>query len=191
MFDAFTSDISELKIMSTMVHFLVEKELKLGIPASNIVLGGFSQGGAVALYSSLTCSTRLGGTFLLSTWLAAPWEFADHGMVRPSEVQALPNCDSPMLQCHGMEDRQVGIDIVLSLYTGWIFLQNSLFCVHCDNSSFKIPVQWASHGKEVLSNIHSNYMLKRYKGMGHKVNVEVEHDVAMFLVKIFKEEAYN
>ena len=38
MYDAFTSDMSELSIMSTMVHSLVEKELELGIPASNIVL---------------------------------------------------------------------------------------------------------------------------------------------------------
>ena len=44
MYDAYTSDMSELKIMSTMVHSLVEKELELGIPASNIVLDGFSQG---------------------------------------------------------------------------------------------------------------------------------------------------
>ena len=108
MYDAFTSDMPELSIMSTMVHSLVEKELELGIPASNIVLGGFSQGGALALYSSLTCPTRLGGTFLLSTWLPAPWEFTGHGSGKPSLVHALPNCHSPMLQCHGMDDGQVG-----------------------------------------------------------------------------------
>ena len=50
---------------------------------------------------------------------------------------------------------------------------------------------WASHGNEVLSNTHSDYILKKYKAMGHKVNQEVEHDVAIFLVKIFGENAYN
>ena len=44
MYDAFISDISELKIMSTMVHSLLEKGLELGIPASKIILDGFSQG---------------------------------------------------------------------------------------------------------------------------------------------------
>ena len=107
MFDTFSSDMSELKTMAIMVHSLVEKELQLGIPASNIVLGGFSQGGALALYSSLTCPNRLGGTLLLSTWLPAPWEFDDPGTGPPSVVHALPNCHSPMLQCHGMEDIQV------------------------------------------------------------------------------------
>ena len=100
--------MSELRIMSTMVHSLVEKELELGIPASSIVLGGFSQGGALALYSSLTCPTWLGGTFLLSTWLPAPWEFTVHGSGKPSLVHASPNCHSPMLQCHGVDDGQVG-----------------------------------------------------------------------------------
>ena len=50
---------------------------------------------------------------------------------------------------------------------------------------------WASHGNELLSKIHSDYILKKYKAMGHKVNQEVEHDVAIFLVKIFGENAYN
>jgi hypothetical protein len=49
----------------------------------------------------------------------------------------------------------------------------------------------ALQGNEVLSNIHSDYILKKYKAMGHKVNTEVEHDVAIFLVKIFGENAHN
>ena len=54
-----------------------------------------------------------------------------------------------------------------------------------------IPVTWASQGNEVLSKIHSDYILRKYKAMGHKVNQEVEHDVAIFMVKIFGENAYN
>ena len=47
---------------------------------------------------------------------------------------------------------------------------------------------WASHGNEVLSNIHSDYILKKYKAMGHKVNQDVEHDVAIFAGKDFWRE---
>ena len=46
---------------------------------------------------------------------------------------------------------------------------------------------WASHGNEVLSKIHSDYILKKYKAMGHKVNQEVEYDVAIFMVTVWRE----
>jgi predicted esterase len=32
---------------------LIENELKLGIRSNNIIIGGFSQGGALALYTAL------------------------------------------------------------------------------------------------------------------------------------------
>jgi predicted esterase len=40
-----------------------------GIPSHRIVLGGFSQGGAMALLSGLTCPQKLGGIFALSSYL--------------------------------------------------------------------------------------------------------------------------
>ena len=47
----------------------VAEEEKNGIPSSRIVLAGFSQGGAVALYSALTMDKPLAGIAGLSTWL--------------------------------------------------------------------------------------------------------------------------
>ena len=105
MYDSYTSNILEVKRMSAMVHSLVEEQVMLGVKPEKIILGGFSQGGALALYASLTCPVRIGGTFLLSAWMLAPWEFS--GMVKPSVVHALPNCHSPMLQCHGIADMKV------------------------------------------------------------------------------------
>lgn len=40
-----------------------------GIPSERIVLGGFSQGGAMSLLSGLTCPHKLGGIFGLSCYL--------------------------------------------------------------------------------------------------------------------------
>ena len=54
---------------SFSVQNLVEAEEKNGIPANRIMLGGFSQGGAVALYSALTSSKNMAGIIALSTWL--------------------------------------------------------------------------------------------------------------------------
>ena len=111
MYDSYTSNILEVKKMSAMIHTTIEEQLSRGVKPGKIILGGFSQGGALALYASLTCPVKLGGTFLLSAWLLAPWEFS--GMVRPSTVHALPNCYSPMLQCHGAKDKKVSYDVCI------------------------------------------------------------------------------
>ena len=48
---------------------LVDDEVKNGIPSERIFIGGFSQGGAVALYAALSASQRFAGVIALSTWL--------------------------------------------------------------------------------------------------------------------------
>lgn len=48
---------------------MIENEVQSGIPAERILLGGFSQGGALALYSGLTQSPPLAGVMALSCWL--------------------------------------------------------------------------------------------------------------------------
>lgn len=51
------------------IHSLIAKEIEKGIPSERIVLGGFSQGGAMSLMSGVTAPTRLGGIFGLSCYL--------------------------------------------------------------------------------------------------------------------------
>ena len=65
MYDSYTSNIPEVKRMSSMIHSMVEKQMMLGVKPENIVLGGFSQGGALAMYASLTCPvhTQTYGTY--------------------------------------------------------------------------------------------------------------------------------
>lgn len=80
------------------IHQLIEQEAKLGIPYSRIVLGGFSQGGALALYSSLTYKNTLAGVVALSCWMPLRSEF-------PAGI--LGNSNTPILQCHGKSDSVV------------------------------------------------------------------------------------
>ena len=51
-----------------IVHDLIDAEVKEGMPADRIVVGGFSQGAALALASVLKYPTKLGGFVLLSGW---------------------------------------------------------------------------------------------------------------------------
>jgi predicted esterase len=77
-----------------MVHGLVEKEVESGIPAERIVVGGFSQGCAVALLSGLTCNRKLGAIVGFSGYIP----------MREKVSGLLKNRDSQILLCHGEDD---------------------------------------------------------------------------------------
>jgi predicted esterase len=51
------------------VDALVQAEVDSGIPEGKIIVGGFSQGGAVAALSALTGKRALGGAVVLSSWV--------------------------------------------------------------------------------------------------------------------------
>ena len=51
------------------VKSIIDKTIASGIPASNIVVGGFSQGGAVALHTAMRLTIPIAGYIALSTWL--------------------------------------------------------------------------------------------------------------------------
>jgi dienelactone hydrolase len=53
----------------TYFHSLISTEIAAGIPSTRIILGGFSQGGAMAIFSGITSKEKLGGIFGLSCYL--------------------------------------------------------------------------------------------------------------------------
>ncbi|PHH93235.1 hypothetical protein CDD83_9505 [Cordyceps sp. RAO-2017] len=59
-------------------HSLVEDEIEAGIPSDRIVLGGFSQGGAVGLMGGLTLSVPIAGIIHLSSYLPLHKTFRNH-----------------------------------------------------------------------------------------------------------------
>jgi len=76
------------------VHSLISAEIEAGTPAERIVLGGFSQGGCLALAAAFQYPEALGGVIGVSTWF--PRGIAD----KPSEA----NAKLPVLLCHGETD---------------------------------------------------------------------------------------
>ncbi len=81
------------------VERLLRREIERGLPAEKIVLAGFSQGGAIALFSGLRYPQRLAGIMALSTYLVAP------EAVEPELSPA--NRDIPIFQAHGTHDPMV------------------------------------------------------------------------------------
>lgn len=93
-------DEDGINAASKRLQHLINEEVKAGIPSNRIIVGGFSQGGAVALYSSLTNQQKLGGVIALSTWM--PMHTKVGGLIKG-------NTDTPMFQAHGEADPMVPI----------------------------------------------------------------------------------
>jgi len=79
-----------------VVKQYIEQEIARGIPASKIVIAGFSQGGAIALQTALRYQQRLAGVMALSTYLPLRASLA----VEAADA----NRDVPILMCHGVRD---------------------------------------------------------------------------------------
>jgi len=79
----------------------ISAELDKGILAENIVLAGFSQGGAIALHTGLRYPARLAGIMALSTYLplAETLEKERHAA----------NADTPIFMGHGSRDGVISI----------------------------------------------------------------------------------
>lgn len=80
-----------LMILNSHARYFV----RTGIPANRIMLGGFSQGGALALHTGLTFNQTLAGVIALSCWLPIHKSF-------PDARKASENL--PIFQCHGEVD---------------------------------------------------------------------------------------
>lgn len=63
-------DVAQIESSARAVDVLIEQEMALGVPSQNIVIAGFSQGGAVAYHHALTTKHRLAGLLALSTYFA-------------------------------------------------------------------------------------------------------------------------
>lgn len=78
------------------IETLIERENARGVVPENIILAGFSQGGAIALHTGLRHPRRLAGIIALSTYLP----LAQTVRHEASEV----NQDTPILMAHGSHD---------------------------------------------------------------------------------------
>src|SRR5882672_9725217 len=89
---------SEFLNARNYIHALIREEEASGIKASRIVVAGFSQGGSVASYATLTYPRPLGGLIAMSTWFPFQEDFKKGiGDTR----------DVPVLQLHGDLDLTV------------------------------------------------------------------------------------
>src|SRR5579883_3340924 len=89
-------DLEGFQRSDASVRALIEREEARGIPPSRVVLAGFSQGGAVALYSGLRYPQRLAGLMALSCYLPLAGSLA--------QERAPANAGTRIFMAHGLSD---------------------------------------------------------------------------------------
>lgn len=89
-------DEAGMRRSAARIGDLIARERARGLPSQRIVLAGFSQGGAVALFAGLRHPEPLGGLIALSTYLVG------EGSLDAERSPA--NQQVPILQVHGDQD---------------------------------------------------------------------------------------
>ena len=136
-------DEAGIKAAAEYILSLIEAEMSSGLASSNIILGGFSQGGALSLYTSLITSHKLGGCIALSCWLPL------HKQLASVDPGGIVNRDMPFLQV---------IQQPLALSQ----LLHPLCQAHGDSDPV-VPYKWGQLTSQILRDILPKHEFKTYK----------------------------
>ncbi|MBL4773564.1 MAG: dienelactone hydrolase family protein [Alcanivoracaceae bacterium] len=79
-----------------LVHELIDEQIALGFKHDQIVLAGFSQGGAMSLQVSTRLNKKIGGIIALSSYLPIPEQLL-------TEINTT-NLKTPIFMAHGTQD---------------------------------------------------------------------------------------
>jgi phospholipase/carboxylesterase len=96
-------DVAGFRDTDVQIRQLIAKEDERGIPANRIVLAGFSQGGAVSLYTALRFRESLAGVMALSCYLPRESSF--------SAERAPANDATPIFMGHGKGDTMLPMSL--------------------------------------------------------------------------------
>ncbi len=95
-------DEAGMREMQATIEALIAQEKSKGISAKNIVLAGFSQGGAMALFTALRHQEKLAGILALSTYVPLKQTLA-------TETNKA-NANTPIFMAHGSFDTVITLD---------------------------------------------------------------------------------
>jgi phospholipase/carboxylesterase len=94
-------DAAAIEESASIIEQYIATEVNAGIPSTQIILAGFSQGGAMALHTGLRYPSKLGGLLALSAYLPLPERFLN---------EASPaNKTTPIMMCHGTYDQVIPV----------------------------------------------------------------------------------
>lgn len=95
-------DIDGIYQSAGLIEPLIQREIDLGIPSTNILLAGFSQGGVIALHAGLRHPQQLAGIVALSTYLPTVGQL--------EAERSAANHATPIFMAHGIIDAVVAVE---------------------------------------------------------------------------------
>lgn len=89
-----------------LVHLIEQEVNSTSVPNSQVILGGFSQGGVMSLLTGVTSGLRLGGIFCLSGYLALAEaiKLSGHGDGDDAKFKKPADTTMPILMSIGDRD---------------------------------------------------------------------------------------
>ena len=96
-------DEKGIRYSASQINQLINAEIERGIDSKNIVLAGFSQGGAIALHTGLRCPKPLAGIMALSTYLLLDTSVSNEA--------STANKNIPIFYAHGTHDQVIPITL--------------------------------------------------------------------------------
>ena len=104
-------DADDVRESAAMIEALIAREAARGVPAEKVVLAGFSQGGAMALFTGTRHAKTLRGIMVLSGYEV---------VARSREAQTTEaSRKTPLLFCHGTHDPMVSIVRARAAFTAY------------------------------------------------------------------------
>ena len=95
-------DIDGIYQSAGLIEPLIQQEIDKGIPSTNILLAGFSQGGVIALHAGLRYPHKLAGIVALSTYLPTVEQLKTE--------RSAANHGTPIFMAHGIIDPVVAVE---------------------------------------------------------------------------------
>ena len=158
-----------------MVTALIEREVASGIPLSRIVVGGFSQGGALALYTGMQYDGQLAGVCCMSGCKAArPRTLRSRLAVSTStNARVPPPTDLP--KDHAFTLAEAARATPVAHFHG--------------KDDPTVRLEWARQSQQKLLDLGATtYTLTEYEGMGHSACPEEFADLAQWLQQVLPAE---
>lgn len=134
---------------------LINDEIQQGVPASNIILGGMSQGYATAAhvlksYLLSNPDEPLGGFIGISGWIPFAAEHSSHKDLDMASAGSFRNIEMPVLLMHSKNDNVIEVD-------------------------------FGREARDAISTLGLKPMYKEYKDGEHTVTKEGYGDIEMFI----------
>ena len=92
-------DVAGIRMSIGELDALIAREAERGVPSENVILAGFSQGGAIVLAGGVRYAKKLAGIVALSTYLPMDGLTADE--------KSAANAGLPIFMAHGSYDNVV------------------------------------------------------------------------------------